>query len=222
MFSSIAATVGNVRQANYAAANVAIDALAAARRARGLPADCVAWGALSVGMGVSNVTLARHFEGMGMQPISSRVALAGLERVLAQRPGSVMLAAVDWEQWGRFEPTGGRSPRFAHLTGKDATGGESALKIALAAMGIAEREEMAMLMLTEALSGPLKMAAERIDPERTLSDLGVDSLMAVEVQIAISSVFAVEFSTLELMRGNTVSLLASRVLERMQIAEPTA
>nr|WP_315226651.1 SDR family NAD(P)-dependent oxidoreductase [uncultured Albidiferax sp.] len=222
MFSSIAATVGNARQANYAAANVAIDALAAARRARGLPADCVAWGALNVGMGVSNVTLARHFEGMGMQPISATVALAGLERVLAQRPGSVMLAAVDWEQWGRFEPTGGRSPRFAHLTGKDATGGESALKIALAAMGIAEREEMAMLMLTEALSGPLKMAAERIDPERTLSDLGVDSLMAVEVQIAISSVFAVEFSTLELMRGNTVSLLASRVLERMQIAEPTA
>ncbi|WP_367847704.1 SDR family NAD(P)-dependent oxidoreductase [Rhodoferax sp. WC2427] len=222
MFSSIAATVGNARQANYAAANVAIDALAAARRARGLPADCVAWGALSFGMGVSNETLTRHFEGMGMQPLSSAVALSGLERVLAERPGSVVLAAVDWEQWGRFEPTGGRSPRFAHLTGKDATGGESALKAELAAMSVPEREEMAMLMLTEALSGPLKMAAERIDPERSLSDLGVDSLMAVEVQIAISSVFAVEFSTLELMRGNTVSLLASRVLERMQIAQPTA
>ncbi|BDT69332.1 hypothetical protein os1_35220 [Comamonadaceae bacterium OS-1] len=221
MFSSIAATVGNARQANYAAANVAIDALAAARRARGLPADCVAWGALSFGMGVSNETLTRHFEGMGMQPLSSDVALLGLERVLAERPGSVVLAAVDWEQWGRFEPTGGRSPRFAHLTGKDAAGGESALKAELAAMSLPEREEMAMLMLTEALSGPLKMSAERIDPERSLSDLGVDSLMAVEVQIAISSVFSVEFSTLELMRGNTVSLLATRVLERMQIPDTT-
>jgi acyl carrier protein len=164
--------------------------------------------------------LTRHFEGMGMQPLSSDVALSGLKRVLAERPGSIVMAAVDWEQWGRFEPTGGRSMRFAHLTGKDAAGGESPLKAELTAMGISEREEMAMLMLTEALSGPLKMAAERIDPERSLSDLGVDSLMAVEVQIAISSVFSVEFSTLELMRGNTVSLLAARVLERMQI--PTA
>lgn len=222
MFSSIAATVGNARQANYSAANVAIDALAAARRARGLPADCVAWGALSFGMGVSNEALTRHFEGMGMRPLSSNVALSGLERVLAERPGSIVLASVDWEQWGRFEPTGGRSPRFSHLTGKGATGSESALKAELASMSIPEREEMAMLMLTEALSGPLKMVAERIDPERSLSDLGVDSLMAVEVQIAISSVFSVEFSTLELMRGNTVSLLATRVLERMQIRETTS
>lgn len=219
LFSSIAATVGNSRQANYAAANVALDALAAQRRAQGKPADCVAWGALAFGMGVSNESLTRHFSGMGLRPLNETEALAGLAAILEHRPGSLVFAAVDWEQWGRFEPSGARSPRFAHLTGKDANNGESALKAEFAAMERADREEVVTHMLAEALSGPLKMAADRIDADRSLSDLGVDSLMAVEVQMAINAVFAVEFSTLELMRGNTVSMLASRVLERMGITE---
>lgn len=218
LFSSVAATVGNTRQANYVAANVQLDALAAWRRARGQPADCVAWGALGFGMGVSNEALGEHFKAMGMRPLSHDEALAGLQRVLAERPGAVVIADMDFPQWGRFEPHGGSSPRFAHLTGKGEGGTDSALKSELATLDAGERLQIAGMMLAEAFAGPLKMSAEKVDPERPLADLGVDSLMAVEIQLAIAQVFAVEFSTLELMRGNTITSLAGRVLERMGIA----
>ena len=89
-------------------------------------------------------------------------------------------------------------------------------------MDVAERAEMSVLLLAEALSGPLRMAPERVDAERLLADLGVDSLLAVEIQVAISASFGVEFSTLELMRGNTVSSLAGLVLERMGLRELAA
>jgi len=216
-FSSIAASVGNTRQANYAAANVALDALAAWRRARGLPADCVAWGALGFGMGVSNDVLARHFEAMGLQPLNVRQTMIGLHRVLAERPGTVILAGVDWVRLGQFDPVLGRSPKVVHLTGKTDATGDATLKRELASMDAEERVEVAVCMLAEALSGPLKMAPERIDAERALSDLGVDSLMAVEIQFAIAATFGVEFSTLELMRSNTVRSLAVLVLDRMNI-----
>jgi len=104
-----------------------------------------------------------------------------------------------------------------HLTGKTDATGDATLKRELASMDAEERVEVAVCMLAEALSGPLKMAPERIDAERALSDLGVDSLMAVEIQLATAATFGVEFSTLELMRGNTVRSLAVLVLDRMNI-----
>lgn len=215
LFSSVAASVGNTRQANYVAANVSLDAFAAWRRARGLAADCIAWGPLGFGMGTSDESLSRHFEGMGMQPLNTAQTMVGLERVLAEHPGSLILASINWPRWGQFDPFGARSPRVAQLTEKSDEVGDSPLKVELAGMDISERAEMAVLLLAEALSAPLKMTAERIDAGRLLADLGVDSLLAVEIQVAIRATFGVEFSTLELMRGNTVSSLAMLVLERM-------
>ena len=221
-FSSIAANIGNTRQANYAAANVALDAFAAWRRARGLAADCVAWGALEFGMGISDESLSRHFEGMGMQALNTTQTMIGLERVLAEHPGSLILASVNWLRWGQFDPFAARSPKVALLTEKATAVSDSPLKLELAGMDVAERTEMSVLLLAEALSGPLRMAPERVDAERLLADLGVDSLLAVEIQVAISASFGVEFSTLELMRGNTVSSLAGLVLERMGLRELAA
>ncbi len=128
LFSSIAATVNNSRQANYVAANLALDAFAARRRARGLAADCVAWGALGFGMGVSNEALDKHFQAMGITPLTEAEALAGLERVLEDAPGALAIARVDWPQYGRFDPHASRSPKLAGITGKDQAAAESPLK----------------------------------------------------------------------------------------------
>jgi malonyl CoA-acyl carrier protein transacylase/NAD(P)-dependent dehydrogenase (short-subunit alcohol dehydrogenase family)/acyl carrier protein len=222
LFSSIAAALGNARQANYVAANVAIDAFAAWRRARGLAADSVAWGALGFGMGVSNSSLAGHFDAMGLQPLDAEQTLKGLERVLSERPGSLILADFDWVRWGGFDPFSARSPKVVHLTGKTDASGDSPLQQELAEMEPAERGEIAALLLTEALADPLRMAADRIDAEAQLADLGVDSLMAVEIQSAIKKTFGVEMSTLELLRGNTVGTLATRLLGDMGLSVATA
>ena len=56
-------------------------------------------------------------------------------------------------------------------------------------------------MLAEQVAQTLRIPAERIDVKRPLTEMGIDSLMTVELQIAINMTFGVELSALELTRG---------------------
>ena len=64
----------------------------------------------------------------------------------------------------------------------------------------------------------LRIPAERIDSTRALTEMGIDSLMAVELQIAINMTFGVEFSALELTRGFSIHQLTTPLLKRMVLA----
>jgi NADP-dependent 3-hydroxy acid dehydrogenase YdfG/acyl carrier protein len=218
LFSSVASLVGNGAQANYVAGNAALDSLAAHRRAHGSPATSINWGALAeVGM-ATNEDLLRQFRLMGIRPFSSGEAMIGLDAVLCYRPTQIGIMDVDWPQWGRFEPTGGKSPRFAHLTGQ--LGGDADDSIAGSLCGLPPQERLAMaeFMLAERVAQTLRIPAERIDVKQPLTDMGIDSLMAVELQIGINMTFGVELSALELTRGFSITQLATPLLERMGIS----
>ena len=70
-------------------------------------------------------------------------------------------------------------------------------------------------MLAEQVAQTLRIPAERIDVKRPLTEMGIDSLMTVELQIAINMTFGVELSALELTRGFCISQLTTPLLERM-------
>jgi acyl transferase domain-containing protein/NAD(P)-dependent dehydrogenase (short-subunit alcohol dehydrogenase family)/NADPH:quinone reductase-like Zn-dependent oxidoreductase/acyl carrier protein len=218
LFSSAASIVGNGGQANYVAANAVLDSMAAYRRARGLAGTSINWGALAeVGM-ATDEELRRQFQLMGIFPFSAGEAMSGLDAVLRFQPVQIGIMDVDWVQWGKFEPTGGKSPRFAHLTGKRGSAQSNSLADSLRQLPAQEQFSIAELMLAEQVAKTLRMPAERIDVKRPLTEMGIDSLMAVELQIAINVTFGVEFSALELTRGYSISQLTAPLLERMGLS----
>jgi NAD(P)-dependent dehydrogenase (short-subunit alcohol dehydrogenase family)/acyl carrier protein len=218
LFSSGSALVGNRGQANYVAANAVLDSLAAYRQSRGLPATSINWGALAeVGM-ATDEDLRRNFQLMGITPFSPDLAMAAMTRTLQYRPAQIGIMDVDWAQWGKFEPTGGKSLRFAHLTGARNVGVNASVAETLRRLPPDERFEIVELMLAEQVAQTLKIAPDRIEVKQSLTDMGVDSLMAVQLQIAINMAFGVEISAFELTRGVSIRHLVTPLLERMALS----
>ncbi|XVS67553.1 SDR family NAD(P)-dependent oxidoreductase [Actinosynnema sp. CA-299493] len=95
LFSSAAGTLGAPGQANYAAANAYLDALAEHRRARGLPGVSLAWGPWELGMAADRNRLARN----GIAPLTTREGLALFDRALtADEPVLVPMRRVHVER----------------------------------------------------------------------------------------------------------------------------
>jgi acyl carrier protein len=166
--------------------------------------------------------LQRQFSLMGITPLTAKDAMTGFDAVLRFGPAQIGIMDVDWVQWGKFEPTGGKSLRFAHLTGRRGGASTASLAESLRQLPQEERTEIVEIMLAEQLARTLRLPVERLDVKRPLAEMGIDSLMAVEIQIGINMVFGVEFSTLELARGLSVSQLAVPLLDRMGLATARA
>ena len=117
LFSSIASTVGNPGQANYVAGNAFLDALAYYRRARGLPALTINWGALGdVGHVARSPETAEKLERLGLKAMPLSETLDALDELMSSDAVQVAVAQVDWK--ALLRSTGGRIPaRYAGLVG---------------------------------------------------------------------------------------------------------
>jgi acyl carrier protein len=202
LFSSIAATWGSGAQPGYAAANAYLDALAEARRGRGLAASSVAWGPWDGG-GMADREGAAHLRRRGLRPMDAHLAVTALGQVLDGGEGPVAVADVDW---ARFVPpfTLRRpSPLIAGLPevrqaladaaaaadeGAGSPGGRTLLGERLAGLPAAERERVLTdLVRAEAAAVLGHGSAEAVEAERAFRDLGFDSLTAVELRNRLSA-----------------------------------
>jgi acyl transferase domain-containing protein/NAD(P)-dependent dehydrogenase (short-subunit alcohol dehydrogenase family)/acyl carrier protein len=222
LFSSISALVGNSGQTNYVAANCYLDALAWHRRAAELPATTINWGAIAdVGIVTRDATLQKHLEYTGLSAIPVADALYAFGKILARRPTQLCVAAADWQQWARYEAKGGQSDKFAGLIGETIDNDQAAknveLRNKLLSVAPQDRHELLAYILAEIFGTELKMAVEEVDVRRPFNRMGVDSLMAVELQLSIESVLGARISALELVGDLTIWEIASRCLEQLDI-----
>ncbi|GAA1671684.1 hypothetical protein GCM10009680_09340 [Streptomyces yatensis] len=204
LFSSFAGSIGAAGQANYAAANAFLDALAERRRAEGLPATSVAWGPWAEGGMAADDALEQRMRRAGVPPMAADLAIAALQRALDLDETAVTVADIDWERLAPGFTASRPSPLLLELpevrtaleadggrTARTAGGGadESSLAQRLAAVPAAERERMLLDLVRSAVADVLGHSdAEAVEADRAFRDLGFDSLTAVELRNRMNTV----------------------------------
>ncbi|KFG31549.1 putative polyketide synthase, partial [Toxoplasma gondii FOU] len=205
MFSSIASLVGNPGQANYAAANSSLDALASYRRCRGLAGHSIQWGPwIEQGMAAE---LGERLERAGFRGISNKVGVEVTEAVVSQGTTGDFVVACQEFIWPRFvmryrgclpaifeEQTRSVTVRMRdERSSRQAAGPEMHQESAFASM--APDELRALIQAT--VSGAAKQVlgtAEEPPADAPLQALGIDSLGAVEFRNAVQDAFDIRLS----------------------------
>jgi amino acid adenylation domain-containing protein len=220
LFSSLSSVFGHAGQGNYAAGNAFLDALAHHRRAQGLPALTVNWGYLGeVGYLAQRQQLGERLERQGVLSFTVQEALALLEKALQRQAVQVSVMRVDWARWRGLGVTGRVSPRFAHLLqeAQSAISTQAGLPTlaALRAVAPEQRPELLDALLGEKVARLLGANLAKLDRDKPLLNLGLDSLMAVELRNWIESELRVNLPIVELMRSPSIARLTELLLGQL-------
>ncbi|WP_260867609.1 SDR family NAD(P)-dependent oxidoreductase [Streptomyces sp. SAJ15] len=189
LFSSMAALIGSPGQANYAAANASLDALAQVRRVDGLPASSLAWGLWADATGMTGELDAgdvARLERMGVAPLSAELGLELFDQALGV--DAALLAPVRLDSAAlRGQARAGTLPALlrglvrAPARRAESTGGSLAQR--LAAVAEADREQVVLDVVRAQVAAVLGHASgAAIAPDRAFKELGFDSLAAVELR----------------------------------------
>lgn len=225
LYSSVTTYIGNPGQANYVAANAWLEGLAVLRRAHGLPVTCVGWGPIGdAGYLTRNQAVKDSLASrLGAEPLSAEGALNMLGRALAVSQANLAIGDFQFSALARLLPSA-QGPRFTSLRrqGDDAAGGAENLddfKALIEGKAPAEVQALVAQLVTQEVAQILAVSAERIDPARSLHDLGLDSLMGVELALGLEKRFGIQVPAMMLNEGPTVERVTARIMERLAAAD---
>jgi NADPH:quinone reductase-like Zn-dependent oxidoreductase/NAD(P)-dependent dehydrogenase (short-subunit alcohol dehydrogenase family)/acyl carrier protein len=213
LFSSATTLVGAPAQGAYVAANTTLEALARRRKAEGRSALAVAWGPIAdVGYLAERTqtrdALARR---LGAKPTSAAEALAGLPAMIASGLPVVAFAETNWNEAQRFLPIiASRMFSEARAIGSTSTSDES-FSERLAGLNPDAALALLKTVIAEEAATILRLPASGIDLLRPLSEMGMDSLMAVELRLALESRLRVDLPLVSLAEGTSVASIAGRL-----------
>ncbi len=222
MFSSATTLFGNPGQANYVAANHWLEALARHRRALGQAATAVLWGAIDdVGFLARNSQIKDALQSrMGGAALRADVALAQLEAMLLEGDNGQGVLELDFKALARFLPSA-TTPRFVELArtyggDQEDEGSSEDIQRMLAELDDAELLERFVEMLKHEVCEILRLPPARLDAQRPLQELGLDSLMSVELVVALEERFGIRLPVMELSDSSSIDKLAVRLLELLR------
>ena len=226
LFSSTSGVLGAAGQANYAAANTFVDALAHHRCAQGLPACALAWGYWAQRSGMTGHLGAADMARMqraGMMELSSEEGLSLFDMALCRAAPLLVPARVDMRSLSAVSES--LPPLLQGLvrTKSRAFGATpSGLKQRLAGLSAAERERLLLELVRSTTATVLSASIESIEPERPLHELGLDSLMAVELRNRLSAASGLRLPATLLFDYPTPRALARRLQDDLvgQLPQP--
>ncbi|MEM8664630.1 MAG: SDR family NAD(P)-dependent oxidoreductase, partial [Pseudomonadota bacterium] len=215
LYASLTGLLGAPGQANYAAANTFLDALALWRRAQGLPALAIDWGPWSE-IGMAADTSARLGDAM-LSPEAGKVVL---ERLLSRREPAVVIVPYGLADFLDGTPElRANSPYFAdvreEVSRERAQSAEAAAlrEEILAATGSARAEKLAAYM-EGLLAAVLRLdPSETIERSRPLQELGLDSLVGIQLRNRVRSDLSVELPIDALLADPTTESLVALVAD---------
>jgi phthiocerol/phenolphthiocerol synthesis type-I polyketide synthase D len=218
VFSSLASLVTTQGQGNYASANSVVDALAFLRRAQGRPALTVNWGPWAqIGHAATEYGRRAHEQlaRLGVNALSPETSLAALERLMTTDVVQAAVIDIDWNRLAQSDPAAAAAPLLSLLfeTSPTPAPEQTPLLIDLKARAPGGRLEI----VTAALAGLLAQVLRLADPQsiprtRAFLELGLDSILTLELTNRISAAFGQPFSATLLFQCPNLEALASFVL----------
>jgi hypothetical protein len=223
MYSSIGSLVVSAGQANYAAANAFLDALAHHRRQTGLPGMSINWGPWVVGM-VEELNLVEHLTERGMPPLTTARGMEMLDALVGQNDSQVTALAANWPAVFERQPV--VRPIILHLgqddDREDAGANEppagADLVKQIRSAPPAGKRALLETYLTELTAKVLRLDRTRLEAAQALVMLGMDSLMASELKNRIELNLHVRLSVVDLLQGLSISDIAARLLPQIEPA----
>jgi acyl transferase domain-containing protein/NADPH:quinone reductase-like Zn-dependent oxidoreductase/NADP-dependent 3-hydroxy acid dehydrogenase YdfG/acyl carrier protein len=227
LFSSISSLVGSPGQSNYAAANAYLDALTHHRRSLGLPSLTVNWSAIAdVGFFARDAGLAQELQKQGLSALAPADATAILGMLLRGDGGQVAavgFAANQLTTLRKSEATARRLSvvlaRAEHDPGRAAGTTARVLLSQLAAAAPEARPQLIEAALRVDLAKLLGVRDSQIVADQPLVELGIDSLVSVELEAAVRSALGVDLPLGFLVSDNvSLKVLCQRLAIQCQPA----
>ncbi|MET1073255.1 MAG: type I polyketide synthase, partial [Umezawaea sp.] len=229
LYSSIASTWGSGGQTSYAAANAYLDGLAESRRARGLTALSVAWGAWAGGGMAAEDEVEEHLRLRGVRLMAPELAVFALRQAVGLDEGLVTVADVEWERFAPLFTSARPSPLLRDLPlvrqalAQTPASGASALVAKLTSSGEAEqRHEVLELVRAQVASVLGHASVDAVEPTRAFKELGFDSLTAVELRGSIAKVTGLRLPATLIFDYPTPVVLAEHLRGELVGSRPEA
>ncbi len=220
LFSSVVSLFGNPGQGNYVAANLFLDALAHHRRSLGLPAVSINWGHLTeVGYVSRHQDVSEHLTRRGILGFPPNQAMKALGRILKENPVQMGVMRLDWKKLAGLASKAQGSQRLSSLMGQNMEQQmgeeESGIREALMQAKPEERRELVQTYICEQVAGVLGTSV-KLDFDQPLNELGLDSLMAVQLQHRVENDLALSLPAGKLMQGPaSINRLSTVVLNEL-------
>lgn len=215
-FSSFSAVIGAVKQSNYNAGNVFLDQLSHHRRSLGLPSLTFNWGAIEgAGFVARNEKTQQYLElvGLGATNIDETLYLFSLG--VPSDIYQLGAARCDWQALSRFSPSVGGSNMFLPVVPRSNSGGGDSMAARILEASPEKRMGMVEDLIAAQVGAVLGTDAARLDKDTPLTNLGLDSLMAIELVNRIEEKLGMTMPMGSVLNGPNIRDLSEPVLEKL-------
>jgi len=226
LFSSAAALLGSPGQGNYAAANAFLDSLAHYRRSKGLCGLSINWGLFSqAGIIAGRQTLSNRLSYRGIHSFEPTQGFEIMGRLIAEEAVQAGVLNLTLHQWREYYPSAAADPLLSELRSevdrtKYAPLPDTHFQTVMMESEPGDRLALLEKHIHDQIARVTHEDRSHIDRLMTFSNLGMDSLMTLELRNRLESDLGIGMAVTTLFAHPTIAALAEHLLAKMALPAP--